>query len=665
MATIAAAPTDTLSSPPAHSAMADADNSLLFGVQDHPEGDEIRRQVDYYFSDGNLATDQHILALMNGEANEPIRLSEITRFKKMRQYKPKSLVTKALRSCALVDISADGKYIQRKIPFRVPAPEEVDDDEPASIWTQMDGDSKGTQSHPPNQPKKIVTTAMLRPEAPKQQPLHSGQTKNILKPTGLEPGFADAPITPAEYAEQQELYHPDNSFGIRIETAIQRYRARRKFHQDDAKLFSGFLKVGGVDSGPKQFGTVSREDIAEMDAQQISESKAVDFVGDKDGDGDWKISFEEVAKGYFSYYLPQTYDITQPISTSKNQFSVMEQAANLVTNFYNYLLHHDVCPEYKDDIYAARDVCTLFVQEALSVTQAGILLPGAFNMAISTLRNGHYDGLYTGDQEWAKTSTDDQTFGLSNAQARVILETGINVCAPDDFLEVLDSSMAEDKSESMDKRLYPIHVLKEMGFEVTKIEPASEDVKEMYKEQQKAMDEKRKAINLKPLGYMTCKPITLPHDIAERDLPPGYEESCPDEIKFLMEDEVLEKCFVGMKMQASIRLYAVLPNVSKLSPCGQTAAIASAHSSMLVNGSCSGDFTSQSFWAIDRLCGTYCSFLTYLINADAEMSDFDGDKWGGKGKLMSKEVSVILEGDDRKTREMTAEEKVKYGVADE
>lgn len=85
----------------------------------------------------------------------------------------------------------------------------------------------------------------------------------------------------------------------RIETAIQRYRTRRKFHQETAKVFNKFMNYGGIESGPRMFGGSDNKDLAEHDAAEIAALTAMHFVAEDVFTSDrWEVDFEGVAKGF-------------------------------------------------------------------------------------------------------------------------------------------------------------------------------------------------------------------------------------------------------------------------------------------------------------------------------------------------------------------------------
>lgn len=132
-------------------------------------------------------------------------------------------------------------------------------------------------------------------------PLPPGMTKNMMKPTGFEDYFTEAPLTPAEHVEERKMYDPEERFDHRLQTAIYRYTQRRKFHQSYANIFEMFLKYGGVDTGPNQHvGGVSEQELEDYTAQELAMIKCRYQVGDdKDPDeGKWVVDFEGVAKGF-------------------------------------------------------------------------------------------------------------------------------------------------------------------------------------------------------------------------------------------------------------------------------------------------------------------------------------------------------------------------------
>ena len=75
-------------------------------------------QVEFYFSDSNLPTDEFLMNAV-GETNNPVALSIITNFKRMRRFQPYEAVVEALKSSSTLELSGESgkETIKRKIPF--------------------------------------------------------------------------------------------------------------------------------------------------------------------------------------------------------------------------------------------------------------------------------------------------------------------------------------------------------------------------------------------------------------------------------------------------------------------------------------------------------------------------------------------------------------------
>ena len=145
----------------------------------------------------------------------------------------------------------------------------------------------------------------VKPEADKKKKKKKKKSKN-KGISGFEDNYADAPITPEEYAEERsDLYHPSRGFAERIELAIQRYRARRKFDSHRKDIFDKYLSLGGIETGPKMFsGGVDHKNVDDKDADHIATMAATDAVNiDKQDSSKWKVDFEGIARA-FLYVFP-------------------------------------------------------------------------------------------------------------------------------------------------------------------------------------------------------------------------------------------------------------------------------------------------------------------------------------------------------------------------
>ncbi|RMZ89761.1 hypothetical protein DV736_g2999, partial [Chaetothyriales sp. CBS 134916] len=84
---------------------------------------EIRKQVEFYFSDGNLPYDKFLLSAVGGSKNNPVELSTIHSFKRMRHFQPFSAIVDALKESTVLDLTNDDTCVRRKEPL----PAELDD----------------------------------------------------------------------------------------------------------------------------------------------------------------------------------------------------------------------------------------------------------------------------------------------------------------------------------------------------------------------------------------------------------------------------------------------------------------------------------------------------------------------------------------------------------
>ncbi|KAF2768286.1 winged helix DNA-binding domain-containing protein, partial [Teratosphaeria nubilosa] len=80
------------------------------------DADEIRRQVEFYFSDSNLPIDQYLLTETGGHKNRPVPLKVIHGFKRMRHFQPYGAVRDAVKESKFLDVD-DHDEITRKKPL--------------------------------------------------------------------------------------------------------------------------------------------------------------------------------------------------------------------------------------------------------------------------------------------------------------------------------------------------------------------------------------------------------------------------------------------------------------------------------------------------------------------------------------------------------------------
>ncbi|KAI1647885.1 Argonaute siRNA chaperone complex subunit Arb1-domain-containing protein [Daldinia loculata] len=360
----------------------------------------------------------------------------------------------------------------------------------------------------------------------KKKPKKKGAAarKNV---TGFEEFYADTPITPAEAAkEKKEIYNASRSFSDRIEECIQRYRASRRMDSERLMLFNKYLWLGGIDSSPRQFTGFAedREALAEADADEIRQMTATDFIG---GSGTrfydplepehWFVDFEGIVKCFLSRIVPIIYMYDEAANL---------QAAGLIKNFLNYVLMHDVCPEYTFDIMAARRICDAAPYELRMVHELILSLPGSFNTAAHSLFC---------DRQVDKHDVPDHYDKLIAFRVTV-------------FSSALDQKI---KKRLMDSDPTTIHVVntKEETYEVVDIIlPRQRDIV-MVKEQ---LEEAGHSGKGKPAGILVLKPSVVDFGFNNLPRPDQVDFTSAESEDYLLEDDLLDKFDKGMKVKAIV-----------------------------------------------------------------------------------------------------------------
>ncbi|KAF4955264.1 hypothetical protein FSARC_11896 [Fusarium sarcochroum] len=204
--------------------------------------------------------------------------------------------------------------------------------------------------------------------------------------SGFEEYFADPPMTPNEAKEEKnEIYSPDVPFEERMQSCIQRFRSRRRLQGERTLYFDEYLFLGGIDCSPGAFGGLSQQELKELTPAERREATARDVVwgttaaGNRFYNGDesaWSVDFAGVAAGFISGSL---------VHLTSFEHKRMVEGINTVENFLRYVLQHDACPEYEDDVKAALAVCKTASEEWPMIRQLYASLPGHFNLAAAEL----------------------------------------------------------------------------------------------------------------------------------------------------------------------------------------------------------------------------------------------------------------------------------------
>ncbi|KAL8807303.1 MAG: hypothetical protein Q9182_000808 [Xanthomendoza sp. 2 TL-2023] len=356
--------------------------------------------------------------------------------------------------------------------------------------------------------------------------------RGLTAPTGFEEFYVDAPLTPAEHEVEKDLYNPDLAFSERIEVAIQRYCARRNMDSTRKDVFDKYLSLGGISAGPKQFsGGLDTKAMSDMSAADIARMKATHFVDiDKyGGEEAYVVDFEASSR------LPELYYLS-----SVNAVQDVQAKTNVIRNFLNYLLHHDVCPEYKDQILAARAASDLTDKELPMTMKAQSHFPGDFQTACSELFGGVFQGTYAKNPDWAPEA--ESYAGMSPELAQQTFRIGLAT-------QVSDEVARRYKEQNAAHMLQTTKVYIAC-MEVIALVPAEDGIKRFYEKHEAAK-------GLNSLGRLKAKswdpPFNPPKDLTEEEKLAEAGSTRPTEFfEFLVEDSVLEMCFVGMKFEATV-----------------------------------------------------------------------------------------------------------------
>ncbi|MCJ1471078.1 hypothetical protein MMC07_009726 [Pseudocyphellaria aurata] len=364
----------------------------------------------------------------------------------------------------------------------------------------------------------------------------SKSKRGLAAPTGFEEFYVDTPLTPAEHKEERQLYDGSIAFAERIQTAIQRYFAKRNLNSERKDLFDKYMAYGGIDAGPKMFsGGLDAKTRSNKNAAEIATISATHYVplgrGESD-DPSHVVDFEACAQGFLTSRMPSVFDLLSPTR--------IKSYVAIIRNFLNYLLHHDVCPEYDEQIQAARRVCDHAERELLQIAEVNRQLPGDFNRACSEIFGGIYQGLYLGDQEWAEGV--DGSGEMSPETARKTFRVGLTAQASEEVFQ-------KYTAQGADKSIGVTSVF-DAGLEVTELIPPDQEVLALYNA--------AAGKDLQPVGKLRAKswhnPLSDPEDLTvEEEAAATAGETGPTEqYEFWVEEELLRHCFVGMKIETKV-----------------------------------------------------------------------------------------------------------------
>jgi hypothetical protein len=290
---------------------------------------------------------------------------------------------------------------------------------------------------------------------------------------------------------------------------------------DIAVYFNEYLSLGGIDVLTGSFiGTHSPDKPAQPNhgtTEHILENKTGDQTDNcSQPASHWVVDFAGVAAGYFTTAVPMLSGLEQ---------DEIGKAIAVVENFLRYVLQHDVCPEYVDDVKAALEVCDAAREELPLMRELPTVLPGTFNLAAADLFCGD------GTQPWALHGFErpkDVDSKMLFYSAIALLKDSNTSALLDDGTSPMISREVTD-SFQLESITHPIADLHSQAASLT-------------------IDDKPVQISL--LGQAIFTASTIEDDWVHPKLPTSLAKG--EELVVYFDDGVLGRLRPGMKMQLTV-----------------------------------------------------------------------------------------------------------------
>ena len=193
----------------------------------------------------------------------------------------------------------------------------------------------------------------------------------------------------------------------------------------------------------------------------------------------------------------------------------------MLGNFYRYLLYHDVCPEYTEQLNEARQVCDIANRELLRAVEVARYMPDQFASSCSILYEGNLANTFSSGQTWDGA----EDVGLTKDEAWAVLVSAVGISGTDDQC----AAMKDGGVKAV--------CLGDRELQVTGVEPADAEMEQYYEEC------RLKIPHLQKLGRLHCRRLNA--DLTAAALP-------VENFTFWISEDVLQHCFMGMKIEATV-----------------------------------------------------------------------------------------------------------------
>lgn len=308
-----------------------------------------------------------------------------------------------------------------------------------------------------------------------------------------------------------------------------------------------YLRFGGIEAGPKMFGGSSAKDLAEKgdldDAGDMETLKAREFIMedvyndqlgyDDDHDAKYIVDFDGVVRAFFSMHLPA--------AVSTNSQETLKIYTGVIRNWLNYLLQHDVCNEYRDQIMASRKTCDAAEKELWAIHKLNGNIQGQFGDACRRIFLPSPDSPgYTWD--WSDTWTVPTK--VTNEEANRIFLTAMAALGSDEMIDRYQEQNQDESSISVVQSL-------ETGLEILDILPPTNGTLSVYNDDA--------AHGLSPLykvrartWYMDWEVLPDLTEEEEAKLPAKRAKERRD-FELWVDEDCYKYVFVGLKMTVKLK----------------------------------------------------------------------------------------------------------------
>ncbi|KAF3384968.1 Argonaute-binding protein 1 [Penicillium rolfsii] len=460
------------------------------------------------------------------------------------------------------DLTAQPTTISGDLPIRIGKPMEASTSKD-SLWSSKPTMTEPTpyDQLPKSQPQVGIYQTKLNEEVAirageilactgsKARRRRPKSKRGLGKPTGFEEYYADGPMTPAEHEENRRLYDlsvpplyllrhrftdflllgPTQLNSKRIQEALTRYQWKRRMENDRRAIFLKYLQYGGINANQNYETSLSLKELEQMSNDEAQQARGQTMIP-RDRQG-LEINFEAVARGFLSSFFANHYN---PESEER-----IKVATGTIRNFLTYLLYHDVCPEYKDDIHRARQICDIASVELWKNVQLIQQGPGPFNQSCSMLFGGRYAVVSKDTSDWMPAQCGPGI--LTPDAARKVVKFAVAGAGTYDQAIRFQRLFAQGQLSAK-------HIVDIDGFEVISISRPDSDVHYFYHEH---------ARDLPVVGKVVAKSFRDPAK-PETDMSPGERRAWREgkaptySFVFFLEENLLQHCYPGLRIVSDI-----------------------------------------------------------------------------------------------------------------